>query len=281
MSQSPVAPDTTAQPHVTLGDGVEMPQFGLGVWQTPAEDVAAIVTAAIDEGYRAVDTAAIYANEEGVGEALAGRDDIFLTTKLWNADQGYDEALRAFDVSAGKLRRDVIDLYLVHWPSPQRGRYVESWRALVRLKKEGRVRAIGVSNFTPAHLDRIIEDSGEAPSINQIELHPRFQQRATRDYHARHGIVTESWSPLGQGKLLSDPVLTGIAARHGKTAAQVVIRWHIDSGLVVIPKSVRTERLRENIDVFDFRLDEEDLRRIASLDAADGRMGPDPDTATF
>lgn len=278
---SDLASTTLAQPHVSLGDGVEMPQFGLGVWQTPAQEAAAIVADAVSAGYRAVDTAAIYGNEEGVGEGLEGRNDVFITTKLWNTDQGYDEALRAFDVSARKLRREVIDLYLVHWPAPHRDRYVESWRALVRLKEEGRVRAIGVSNFHAPHLERIIDDSGVVPSINQVELHPRFQQHALRAVHARLGIVTESWSPLGRGALLEDPVLADIAARHGKTAAQVVIRWHIDSGLVVIPKSVRAERLRENIDIFDFRLDEEDLRRIAALDAADGRSGPDPDTAAF
>ena len=271
----------TVQPHVTLTSGVRMPQFGLGVWQTPAEDAATVVTAALEAGYLAVDTAAIYENEEGVGAALAGRDDIFLTTKLWNSEQGYDEALRAFDLSAKKLRRDVIDLYLIHWPSPHRNRFVDSWKALIRLKEEGRIRAIGVSNFDPVHLERIIDDTGVVPDINQIELHPRFQQLERRAFHEQNGIATESWSPLGQGSLLNDPLLTDIAARHGKTAAQVIIRWHLDSGLVVIPKSVRPERLRENIDVFDFTLSQEDMEQIVSLDTADGRMGPEPATATF
>jgi len=271
----------TAQPRLTLASGIQMPQLGLGVWQTPAGETAAVVTAALEAGYLAVDTAAIYENEEGVGEALAGRDDIFLTTKVWNRDQGFDETLRAFDASAGKLRRETIDLYLIHWPAPRLGRFVESWKALIRLKQEGRVRAIGVSNFDPVHLERIIDDTGEVPDINQIELHPRFQQLERRAFHEQNRIATESWSPLGQGTLLADPVLAAIAARLGKTVAQVILRWHIDSGLVVIPKSVRADRLRENIDIFDFALSQEDMHDIALLDDADGRIGPEPATAAF
>ena len=271
----------TAQPRLTLASGIQMPQLGLGVWQTPAGETAAVVTAALEAGYLAVDTAAIYENEEGVGEALAGRDDIFLTTKVWNRDQGFDETLRAFDASAGKLRRETIDLYLIHWPAPRLDRFVESWKALIRLKQEGRVRAIGVSNFDPVHLERIIDDTGELPDINQIELHPRFQQLERRAFHEQNRIATESWSPLGQGTLLADPVLAAIAARLGKTVAQVILRWHIDSGLVVIPKSVRADRLRENIDIFDFALSQEDMHDIALLDDADGRIGPEPATAAF
>ena len=271
----------TAQPRLTLASGIQMPQLGLGVWQTPAGETAAVVTAALEAGYLAVDTAAIYGNEEGVGAALAGRDDIFLTTKVWNSEQGFDETLRAFDASAGKLRRETIDLYLIHWPAPRLGRFVESWKALIRLKQEGRVRAIGVSNFDPVHLERIIDDTGELPDINQIELHPRFQQLERRAFHEQNRIATESWSPLGQGTLLADPVLAAIAARHGKTVAQVILRWHIDSGLVVIPKSVRADRLRENIDIFDFALSQEDMHDIALLDDADGRIGPEPATAAF
>ncbi len=269
------------QPAVVLNDGQSMPQFGLGVFQTPPEITSDIVRKAVDAGYRAVDTAAVYRNEEGVGAALAGRDDIFVTTKLWNADHGFDEALRAFEESARKLRRRTLDLYLIHWPRPRFDRYVDSWKALVRLKSEGRSRSIGVSNFNRDHLERIIGETGVTPAVNQIELHPRFQQRALRAFHGQHGIKTESWSPLGRGPLLGDPTIVGIAAKHGRTAAQVVIRWHVESGLIVIPKTVRPERLRENIGALDFRLDPDDLKRIDALDSPDGRIGPDPAKAAF
>lgn len=266
-------------PTIILSDGAVIPQFGLGVWQTPADETEEVVRSAVDAGYRAVDTAAVYGNEEGVGRALEGRSDVFLTTKLSNEDQGYDPALAAFDVSLAKLRRDSVDLYLIHWPSPSRGLFVDSWKALVQLKEEGRARSIGVSNFAIEHLQRIIEETGEVPAVNQIELHPRFQQQALRDFHAEHNIATESWSPLGRGTLLTDPTLAEIADRFGKTPAQVIIRWHIDSGLIVIPKSVRPERLRENIDVFDFTLDDAAMDEIAALDSADGRIGQDPAVA--
>jgi 2,5-diketo-D-gluconate reductase A len=269
------------QPALALNDGQSMPQFGLGVFQTPPEITAEIVRQAVDAGYRAVDTAAAYRNEEGVGEALKGRDDVFVTTKLWNADHGFDEALRAFEESAGKLRRRTLDLYLIHWPRPRFNRYLESWKALVRLKSEGRARSIGVSNFNRDHLERIIGETGVTPAVNQIELHPRFQQKALRVFHDEHGIRTESWSPLGRGSLLSDPAIVGIAAKHGKTPAQVVIRWHLDSGLIVIPKTVRLERMKENIGAVGFRLDADDMRRIEALDSPGGRVGPDPATAAF
>ncbi len=269
------------QSDVTLNDGRTMPQFGLGVWQTPAGNAAAVVAEAVRAGYRAVDTASAYDNEEGVGEALAEHPDVFLTTKLWNADQGFDETLRAFEASAGRLKREAVDLYLIHWPAPRKGLYVETWKALVRLKEEGRAKSVGVSNFTEEHLERIIGETGVVPALNQIELHPRFQQRAMRAVHERHGIHTESWSPLGQGKLLADATLVDLARKHGKTPAQVVIRWHLDSGLIVIPKTVKAGRLRENVDVFDFRLDAGDMDRIAGLDAPGGRIGPDPMTAAF
>jgi 2,5-diketo-D-gluconate reductase A len=276
------------QPVFALNDSRSMPQFGLGVWQTPADETARVVKLAVELGYRSVDTAAIYRNEEGVGEGLkaAGRDDVFLTTKLWNEDQGYDSGLRAFDASAKRLGTS-IDLYLIHWPSPQRGLYVDSWKALVRLQQEGRVGSIGVSNFEPEHLERIIGETGVVPAVNQIELHPGFQQTALRAFHAKHGIHTESWSPLGQAwakgqdKSLADPVIAAVAAKHGKTAAQAIIRWHIDSGLIVIPKSVNPERIAQNLNVFDFALDAEDMAAFAALDRADGRLGPDPLTATF
>jgi len=275
----------TGQPTVTLNDGAQMPQFGLGVWQTAPEQTAEVVKTAIEAGYRAVDTAAAYRNERGVGEGLkaagAAAEAVFVTTKLWNENQGYDAALQAFDKSLERLGLPALDLYLIHWPSPHRNLYVESWKALVRLKQEGRAKSIGVSNFQPEHLERIIGETGVTPAVNQVELHPRFQQRALREVHARLGIATESWSPLGQGQLLSDPVVTAIAAKHGKTPAQVVIRWHLDNGLIVIPKSVTPSRIRENVAVFDFKLDADDLGRLASLDDAGGRIGPDPMTAAF
>jgi 2,5-diketo-D-gluconate reductase A len=272
-----IVPDAS----IILSDGAAMPQLGLGVWQTPADETERVVRDALEAGYRAVDTAAIYGNEEGVGRALEGRDDVFVTTKLWNNDQGYESTLRAFDESMSKLGLDTVDLYLIHWPAPSRDLYVDTWRALIQLKEDGRARSIGVSNFRPEHIDRLIAETGVIPAINQIELHPRFQQREARAFHALHNIATESWSPLGKAQFIDNPVLTEIAERHGKTAAQIIIRWHLDCGLVVIPKSVRPERLRENIDVFDFSLSDQDLAAIAQLDSADGRIGPNPLTATF
>lgn len=270
---------------IQLSDGRLIPQVGLGVWQTPADQAAEVVRGALVAGYRHVDTAAIYRNEKGVGEGLrtAGiaREDIFLTTKLWNDDQGYDAALRAFDASLGRLGTDYVDLYLIHWPAPAKDRYVESWKALIRLRDEGRARSIGVSNFEPAHLRRLVAETGVTPVLNQIELHPRFQQRANRAIHAELGLHTESWSPLGQGRLLADPVIGGIAARHGRSPAQVIIRWHVQSGLIVIPKSVTAARIAENFAVFDFTLAEDDMAAIGALDDADGRIGPHPLTATF
>ena len=266
---------------VALNDGLPMPQFGLGVFQTPPEATAHVVKMAVDEGYRAVDTAAMYGNEEGVGTALDGLTDVFVTTKLGNSDHGFDETLRACEASARRLRRDKLDLYLIHWPRPRVNRYVESWKAFIRLQQEGRVRSIGVSNFNRDHLERIIGETGVTPAVNQIELHPRFQQKALREFHDARGIRTESWSPLGRGALLSEAVIVNLAAKHRKTPAQVVIRWHLDCGLIVIPKTVRRERLKENIGALGFRLDDDDMRRIEALDSPDGRIGPDPATATF
>jgi 2,5-diketo-D-gluconate reductase A len=269
------------QPTAALNDGAVMPQFGLGVFQTPPDATEQVVKLAVGEGYRLVDTASMYRNEEGVGEALLGRPDVFVTTKLGNSDHGFDQALRAFDESVRRLRRDRLDLYLIHWPRPRANRYVESWKAFVRLQKDGRVRSIGVSNFNRDHLERIIGETGVAPAVNQIELHPRFQQRALRAFHDERGIKTESWSPLGRGRLLDERSIIDIAAKHRKTPAQVVIRWHLDSGLIVIPKTVRVERLKENIGALDFKLDGDDVQRIEALDSPSGRMGPDPATATF
>ncbi len=265
---------------LTLNDGRALPQVGLGVWRTPANDAAVVVRTALEAGYRAVDTAAIYGNEAGVGEGIRTsglpRDEVFVTTKLWNESQGYDRALRAFDKSLERLGLDHVDLYLIHWPCPQQELYLESWKALIRLREDGRARSIGVSNFAPEHLDRIIQETGVVPAVNQIELHPRFQQASLRSANAAAGVLTESWSPLGQGQILEDPVIMGLAARHGVTPAQVVIRWHVQLGLIVIPKSVTPARIVQNLDVFGFELDADDMAAMASLDTAEGRIGPDP-----
>ncbi len=275
----------STQPHVSFNDGRSIPQLGLGVWQTPDDVAVEAVSTALKTGYRHIDTAAVYKNEEGVGKGIVAsgidRGDIFLTTKVWNEDQGFDETLKAMDASLKRLGTDYVDLYLIHWPSAFRGKYVETWKAMIRLRDEGKAKSIGVSNFEGTYIDDLIRDTGVTPAINQIQLHPRFQQKAMRDKHAGLGVVTESWSPLGQGQVLADPVIGEIAKRHGKSPAQVIIRWHLDLGLVVIPKSVTPSRIVENFDVFDFALSDEDKAAIAGLDAADGRIGSDPVTATF
>jgi 2,5-diketo-D-gluconate reductase A len=265
-----------------LNNGVSMPQLGFGVWQVPDAEATPVVAEALKAGYRSIDTAAAYGNETGTGEAIAqsgvDRDDIFVTTKLWNADHGYDATKRAFDESLSELKLDVLDLYLIHWPTPARDLYVDTWKAFTELQKEGRVRAIGVSNFQPAHLQRLIDETGVVPAVNQVELHPYLQQAEVRAFHAEHGIQTEAWSPLGQGgELLSDPVVAEIAARHNRSAAQVVLRWHLQIGNVVIPKSVTPSRIRENIAVFDFELADEEIAALSTLDRG-GRIGPNPDT---
>jgi 2,5-diketo-D-gluconate reductase A len=275
----------THQPRISFSDGHSIPQVGLGVWKTPNDGAVTAVQAALEAGYRHIDTAAAYENEEGVGRGIrasgVARDEIFLTTKVWNENQGYDSTLRALDESLKRLGQDYIDLYLIHWPSPWRGRYVETWHALIKAQGDGRVRSIGVSNFTAEHLDRIIDETGVTPVLNQIELHPRFQQRRLREAHAQRGIKTQSWSPLGQGQLLSDPVISRIAEKHGRTPAQAIIRWHLDNGLIVIPKSVTPSRIVENFNVFGFALDAEDMAAINGLDDPSGRIGSDPMTATF
>ncbi|MEV1024165.1 aldo/keto reductase [Streptomyces sp. NPDC050264] len=268
-------------PTVTLNNGVTMPQLGFGVFQVPDEETTAAVATALDAGYRSIDTAAIYGNERGVGRALAdsgiARDELFITTKLWNADQGHDATLAAFEASLDKLGLDHVDLYLIHWPTPARDLYLDTWRALEKLLADGRTRAIGVSNFQPAHLERLLGSASVVPAVNQIELHPGLQQRELRDFHARHGIATEAWSPLAQGAVLKDDAVTAIAARHGKSPAQVVLRWHLQIGNVVIPKSVTEARIRENLDVFDFELDPQEIDALAASDRG-LRTGPDPDT---
>ncbi|MFI4950264.1 MAG: aldo/keto reductase [Caulobacterales bacterium] len=270
---------------LTLNDGREIPQLGLGVWQAPNDVAVSAVRTALDAGYRHVDTAAAYRNEPGVGEGLRAsslpREAVFVTTKVWNSEQGYDAALRALDGSLRRLKLDYVDLFLIHWPAPRQGLYLDTWRALVKAREGGRARSIGVSNFDVEQLDRIVGETGVTPAVNQIELHPRFQQRRLRDANLERGIRTESWSPLGQGRLLADPVIAGVARKHGRTPAQVIIRWHLDSGLIVIPKSVTPSRIVENHDVAGFQLDQDDMAAIEALDDPDGRIGPDPLTAAF
>ena len=272
---------TSKIPSLTLRDSARIPQLGFGVFQVPPEDTAEVATHALLAGYRHLDTAAAYHNEAGVGQAIhaAGleRDDVFLTTKCFNDDQGYEQATRALKASLDQLEVDYVDLYLIHWPVPAHDKYLETWKAFIDLQRQGLARSIGVSNFQPAHLERLIGETGVTPAVNQIELHPRFQQAGLRHEHAELGIVTEAWSPLAQGQVLDDPAITEIAEAHEKTPGQVVIRWHLQLGNVVIPKSVTPERIIENIDVFDFHLSDEEMTSIEALDAGE-RIGPDPDT---
>ncbi|GAA3657303.1 MULTISPECIES: aldo/keto reductase [Streptomyces] len=268
-------------PNIILNNGVRMPQLGFGVWQVPDEEATATVGHALASGYRSIDTAAIYQNEKGTGKAIAEsglpREELFVTTKVWNNDHGRDAALRAFDASLERLGLDYVDLYLIHWPAPGQDRYVETWKALEEIHADGRAKAIGVSNFKPTHLRRLMEETEVVPAVNQIELHPNFPQAESRAFHAEHGIATEAWSPLGQGKgLLEDPVIAEIARKHGRTPAQVVLRWHLQTGNVVIPKSATPSRIEENIDVFSFVLDDDDMTGLSTLDNGT-RLGPDPD----
>ncbi len=266
---------------IKLSDGNLMPQLGLGVWQASHDEVVPAVQKALEAGYRSVDTASIYKNEDGVGEALANagvaRDELFITTKLWNADQHDPRA--ALQASLKKLRLDYIDLYLIHWPVPVQDNYVDAWKGMIELQKEGLIKSIGVCNFNVEHLQRIIDETGVTPVINQIELHPLFQQRQLHAWNATHKIQTESWSPLAQGGegVFDQKLIRTLADKYGKTPAQIVVRWHLDSGLVVIPKSVTPSRIVENFDVWDFRLDKDEIADIAKLDAGK-RLGPDPDT---
>jgi 2,5-diketo-D-gluconate reductase A len=269
-------------PNLTLHDGVEIPQLGFGVFQVPPDDTEKVVGEALEVGYRHIDTAAAYGNEKGVGTAVAKsgipREDVFLTTKLWNSRQGFDSALETFDKSLGRLGMDYVDLYLIHWPVPSQDRFVETWRAFERIHEEGRARTIGVSNFRIEDLERLEAETGTRPTVNQVELHPHMQQRELSAWHEAHGIATEAWSPLAQGAVLEDETIAGIAAAHGKTPAQAILRWHLQIGNVVIPKSVTPERIRENFELFDFELSAQEMDAFAGLDRAE-RIGPDP--ATF
>ena len=268
-------------PAIPLRGGSQIPQLGFGVFQVPPGETEEVVAKALSTGYRHLDTAAAYRNEGPVGQAVRAsgldRGEIFLTTKCFNDDQGHEEARRAFHASLERLEMDYVDLYLIHWPVPAHDRYVETWKAFIELRDEGLIRAIGVSNFQPAHLERLIAETGETPAINQVELHPYFQQQGLRHEHEELGIITEAWSPLAQGLVLEDPVIEEIAEAHSRTTGQVVIRWHLQLGNVVIPKSVTSERIEQNFEVFDFELSDEEMQAIERLDAG-RRTGPDPDT---
>jgi len=270
---------------IELNDGTSIPQLGLGVWQVDPNITAKVVGWAIESGYRSIDTAEGYGNEEGVGVAIRAasvpRSELYITSKLRNGAHRRDDALRAFDDTMKKLGVEQLDLFLIHWPLPSQDRYVEAWKTLIELKNAGRIKSIGVSNFNQDHLERIIGETGVTPAVNQIELHPAFQQRDKREFHRKHDIRIESWSPLGRGRLLDDPTIAKIAGKHGKTVAQTIIRWHLQQGLIVIPKSVNKDRIAANFDVQGFELDAEDIKAIDALDSAGGRTGPDPATASF
>ena len=269
-------------PSLTMNNGLQIPQLGFGVFLVPPEETKQAVTEALKAGYRLIDTAQGYRNEEGVGAAIAEsdvpRDELFITTKLTNSEQGYDTTLTAFDGSMEKLGIDVLDLFLIHWPQPMFDQYVDTWRAFEKLLADGRVRSIGVSNFEIPHLQRLMSETDVVPTVNQIELHPQFPQDELREFHAEHGILTESWGPLGQGKgLLEDPNIVEVARRKDRTPGQVVLRWHVQLGCIVIPKSVNPDRIQENIDLFDFELDDADMADISKVRTGQ-RLGGDPNT---
>jgi 2,5-diketo-D-gluconate reductase A len=273
--------ETHTVPQVSLRDGEQIPQLGFGVFQVPPEETAEVTTRAFEAGYRHIDTAKAYQNEAQVGQAFRAsgldREDVFITTKCFNDDHGYEQAKEACRASLDRLELDFVDLYLIHWPVPSQDKYVETWKAFIELQQQGLVRSIGVSNFQPDHLHRIIDETGVTPVVNQIELHPRFQQAGLRREHEDLGIATEAWSPLAQGAVLDDPVIERLAEAHDKTPGQVTLRWHIQLGNIVFPKSVTPERIEENFDVFDFHLSDEEMEEIKELDAGE-RIGPDPDT---
>ncbi|MQY19269.1 aldo/keto reductase [Nocardia macrotermitis] len=274
--------EASAVPSIVLNDGSVIPRLGFGVFQVPSDEASAAVSTALEAGYRSIDTAAVYANEAGVGEAVRksglDRDEVYLTSKLWNSEQGYDSTLRAFDTTMAELGMDYLDLYLIHWPVAAADRYVDTFRAMREIKAQGRVGSIGVSNFTREHLERLIAETGETPVLNQVELHPSLAQPELRAFHAEHGIATEAWAPLGQGSELKDPTIAAIATELGRTPAQVIIRWHLQLGNVVIPKSVTPSRIAENFDVFSFELNSDQMQLVSALDIG-SRLGPDP--ATF
>lgn len=270
-------------PSCTLNDSVVMPRVGLGLWKVGDEEAAEIVRQGVAAGYRLLDTAAMYKNEKGVGMGIASagvpRRELFITTKLWNSRHGYDETLRAFDESMVLLGLDYLDLYLIHWPVAGSEKYLDSWRALIRLRDEGRVRSIGVSNFLELHINRLVDATGVTPSVNQIEYHPLFQQPALAAFNAKLGIRTECWAPLGRGAALDAPAIAAIAGKYGKSPAQVVLRWHFDHGFIIIPKSANPDRMRQNLDIFDFSLEPNEMAALNALHAGQ-RTGGDPMTFT-
>ncbi len=273
----------TSVPNLPLSTGagtIPIPQLGFGVWQVPDAEAEPAVATALETGYRSIDTAKLYGNEAGVGRAIKAtdipREELFVTTKVWNDDQGFDSTLAAFDASMGRLGLDTLDLFLIHWPAPAQDAYVDTWKALLKLREDGRVRAVGVCNFGIEHLERLRDETGELPAINQVELHPYLQQGELREFHADQGILTEAWSPLASGgAVLADVTIREIAAKHDVTPAQAILRWHTQLGNVVIPKSVTPSRIAENFDIFEFELDGEDLSAFARLDRGE-RTGPDP-----
>lgn len=273
------------QKYTNLNDGLKIPTVGFGTWKISDTEAPSVVEEALAAGYRSIDTAAIYANEAGVGTAIKNssvdRSEIFLTTKVWNSEQGYDSTLRAMDTSLRKLKTDYVDLYLIHWPMPAQDKYVATWKALNRLRTEGIARSIGVCNFNIDHLERLIGETGVVPVLNQIELHPYFQQKELRDFHAKHNIATEAWSPLARGKLFEDKIIVDLANKYNKTPSQIVLRWHFENGIIAIPKSSQTKRILENIDIFDFNLEASDLALISTIDDVNGRTSFDPATAVF
>jgi 2,5-diketo-D-gluconate reductase A len=275
------ATDATEVPVLTLNDGVKIPQLGFGVFQIPPDETQEAVEEALGVGYRHIDTAAAYRNEAGVGAAIAAtgidREDVFVTTKLWNSQQGYDSALRAFEKSLERLGTGFVDLYLIHWPQPDRELFPDTWRAFERIREEGGTRSIGVSNFRVEDLERLGQDAELRPTVNQIELHPRFQQAELRAWGDEHEVITEAWSPLAQGDLLEEGTIETVAAHHDRTSAQTILRWHLQLGNVVIPKSSTPERIRENFEVFDFELSEDDMAALERLETGE-RIGPDPGT---
>lgn len=272
---------TAALDPLTFHDGRSAPQLGLGVWQVDNAITADVVATALSIGYRSVDTAAIYGNEEGVGQGIARsgipRDQLFVTTKLWNDRHGHALTRQAFLESLERLGLDYVDLYLIHWPVPKNDLYVQAWETMIQLRDEGLAKSIGVSNFLVPHLERLLDETGVLPVVNQIELHPLFQQAESRAFHAEHDIITEAWSPLGFGKLWDNPQLVRIARKHGRSVAQVILRWHVQLGNMVITKSVTPSRLVENFQIHDFVLSADDMAAIATLDTPDGRVGPDPE----
>lgn len=269
-----------AIPEVTLTDGTTIPQLGFGVFRVPDDQATPAVAAALDAGYRAIDTAAYYRNEPGTGAAIAAcgipREQLHITTKVWHTDLGYDTTLAALDTSLANLKLDYLDLYLIHWPVPRRNLYVETWRALEKIKSDSLARSIGVSNFPQATLERLLAETDTVPSVNQVELHPRLPQTELRAFNTHHGIATQAWSPLGHGQLVGDPTVAAIAERHGRTTAQVLLRWNLELGHIVISKSVTPERIRSNMHVFDFELTSDDHTALATLNTGT-RTGPNPD----